>query len=200
MNPRLLSPLAVPCLAAALLVAGAGVAVTGCAPLVVAAGVGAGTLVAVDRRSAGAQVDDEAIELRVTTAAGSRWGSEVHLNVTSYNGSVLLTGETPTAAVRDEIEKMARENAHTRSVNNEIVIGPDTGLGARSKDSYITSKVKARFVEARKFAPNHVKVVTERSAVYLMGIVSRDEGAAAAQIAASTSDVARVVKLFEYTN
>ena len=75
-----------------------------------------------------------------------------------------------------------------------------TGLGARTNDTYITSKVKARFTEARKFSPTHVKVVTERNVVYLMGVVARDEADAAAQIASSTTDVARVVKVFEYTN
>ena len=189
---------AVPIIAVAILVAGAGLSATGCAPIVVAAGVGAGALVVVDRRSTGAQVDDEAIELKVSTTAGNRWDSHVHLNVTSYNGNVLLTGEAPTAAVRDEIERLAKSTDRVRSVTNEMVVGPDVGLGARTNDSYITSKVKARFVEARKFDANRVKVVTERSVVYLMGIVTREEATEAAQVAASTSDVVRVVKVFEY--
>ena len=200
MRLRHLASPALPIMGAALLIAAAGFSVTGCAPVVVAAGVGAGALIAVDRRSTGAQLDDEAIEFKVTTAAGSRWDSRVHLNVTSYNGNVLLTGEAPTAAVRDEIEKLAKATDRVRGVTNEIVIGPDAGLGARTNDSYITSKVKARFVEARKFDANRVKVVTERSVVYLMGIVTRAEGAEAGQIAASTSDVVRVVKVFEYVN
>ena len=200
MRLRQIASPAMPIIAAAILVATAGLSVTGCAPVVVAAGVGAGALVAVDRRSTGAQVDDEAIELKVTTTAGSRWDSRVHLNVTSYNGNVLLTGEAPTAAVREEIERLAKTTDRVRGITNEIVIGPDVGLGARTNDSYITSKVKARFVEARKFDANRVKVVTERSVVYLMGIVTRAEAAEAAQVAASTSDVVRVVKVFEYIN
>jgi osmotically-inducible protein OsmY len=200
MSLRPLASPAVPILAAALLVAGAGLSVTGCAPIVVAAGIGAGALVAVDRRSTGAQVDDEAIEFKVTTAAGSRWDTRVHLNVTSYNGNVLLTGEAPTPTVRDEIEQLAKTTDRVRGVTNDIVIGPDAGLGARTHDSYITSKVKARFVEARRFDANRVKVVTERSVVYLLGIVTRGEADAAAQVAASTSDVVRVVKVFEYIN
>jgi osmotically-inducible protein OsmY len=175
-------------------------ALNGCAPVVVAAAVGAGVLVATDRRSTGAQVDDEAIELKVTTEAGSRWGNAIHLNVTSFNGVVFLTGEAPTLAVQDEITQLAKSTDRVRTVQNEMVIGPVTDLSARTNDSYITSKVKTRFVEANKFAPNRVKVVTERSVVYLMGIVSREEGAAAAQIASTTSGVARVVKVFEYTN
>jgi osmotically-inducible protein OsmY len=200
MRLRQIASPAVSILATALLVAAAGLPATGCAPVVVAAGVGAAALVAVDRRSTGAQVDDEAIELKVTTTAGSRWDSRVHLNVTSYNGNVLLTGEAPTADVRNEIEQLARTTDRVRGITNEIVIGPDAGLGARTNDSYITSKVKSRFVEARKFDANRVKVVTERSVVYLMGIVTRDEALEAGQIAASTSDVVRVVKVFEYIN
>ena len=178
----------------------AGAALTGCAPMIVAAGVGAGALVATDRRSAGAQVDDEAIELKMVNIASSRWPNDVHLNTTSYNGIVLLTGEAPTAAVKDEIARSAQGIERVRSVQNEMVVGPVTGLGARTNDTYITSKVKARFTEARKFAPTHVKVVTERNVVFLMGLVTRDEANAAAQIASSTTDVARVVKVFEYTN
>ena len=85
-------------------------------------------------------------------------------------------------------------------MTNELVVGPETEFGARTQDTYITSKVKTRLIEARRFDANNVKVVTERSVVYLLGLVSRDEGDAAAEIAASTSDVARVVKLFEYTD
>ncbi len=185
-------------LTAMLVVGGPGL--TGCAPIVVVAGVGAGVMIATDRRSTGAQVDDEAIELKVATAASNRWGNDVHLNATSYNGAVLLTGEAPTLQIQDEIGELARKTDRVRTVQNDMVIGPASDMGARTNDSYITSKVKARFVEAGKFAPNHVKVVTERSVVYLMGIVSREEGDAAAQMAATTSGVAKVVKVFEYTN
>ena len=186
-------------LVATMLVAG-GAALTGCAPVVVVAGVGAGYMVATDRRSTGAQVDDESIEIKVAKTASDRWSNVVHLNVTSYNGVVLLTGEAPTLEVQDEITELARTTDRVRTVQNDMVIGPASGMSARTNDSYITSKVKARFVEARKFAPNHVKVVTERSVVYLVGIVTREEGDAAAQMAAVTSGVAKVVKVFEYTN
>jgi osmotically-inducible protein OsmY len=171
-----------------------------CAPAIVAVGIGAGAMVATDRRTTGAQVDDEAIENKVTLSAGSSWGNTIHLNVTSYNARVLLTGEAPTTATKEEITQITTTTDRVRSVTNEMVVAPVTDLGARTKDSYLTSIVKARFVEAQKFAPNHVKVVTERSVVYLMGIVSREEGDAAAQIAATTSGVARVVKLFQYTD
>jgi osmotically-inducible protein OsmY len=186
--------------AVALAAAAALPALQGCAPVIVAAGVGATALVATDRRSTGAQVDDQSIELKIVTAAGSKYGYEIHVNATSYNAIVLLTGEVPNKTVEDDIVNVARTTDRVRKVDNYLVIGPVADTGARSNDTYITSKVKARFVESNKFSATHVKVVTERAVVYLMGLVTREEGDAAAQIAATTAGVARVVKLFEYTN
>ena len=170
----------------------------GCVPLLVAGAVGGTALVATDRRSVGAQADDEAIELKVSNNIGTGYGDRVHVSVTSYNGVVLLTGEVPSQDLVGSIGEIARTTAKVRRVHNEITVGPVSDLGSRSNDTYITSKVKSRFVEANKaFSATHVKVVTERQVVYLMGLVRRDEGDAAAQIAASTSGVVRVVKLFE---
>jgi osmotically-inducible protein OsmY len=179
-------------------IVGATAMLSGCVPIVVAGAVGGAALVATDRRSVGAQADDEAIELKVANNIGTGYGDRVHVNVTSFNGIVLLTGETPAPELSATIAEMARTTAKVRSVHNEIVVGPVTELGSRTNDTYITSKVKSRFVEANKFSATHVKVVTERQVVYLMGIVRRDEGDAAGQIAAGTSGVTRVVKLFEY--
>ena len=180
-------------------VVGASTLLAGCVPLVVAGAVGGTALVATDRRSVGAQADDEAIELKTSNNIGAGYGDRVHVNVTSYNGIVLLTGEVPTQDLVGAIGEMVRTTPKVRRVHNELTAGPLSDLGARSNDSYITSKVKTRFVEASKtFSATHVKVVTERQIVYLMGIVRRDEGDAAAQIAATTSGVSRVVKLFEY--
>jgi osmotically-inducible protein OsmY len=172
----------------------------GCAPVIVAGAAGA-TMMAVDRRTSGAQVDDGTIEVKVESEAGTRWGNDIHLNVTSYNGNVLLTGEAPNAQVKSEIVRITRAtHDRVRNVYDEMVIGPVTDLGARSNDTYITSKVKARMIESDAAKSIYVKVVTERRVVYVMGIVSRQEGDAAAQVAASTEGVARVVKLFEYSN
>lgn len=169
-----------------------------CAPVIVAGAVAGGALVATDRRSAGAQLDDQSIELKIGTEMATRYGDRLHLNVTSFNGVVLLTGEATQQAVIDDVVRFARATDRVRSVHNEMVVGTLTDLSARTNDSYITSKVKTRFVEANKFSATHVKVVTERSVVYLMGLVSKAEGDAAAQIASTTSGVARVVRLFEY--
>jgi len=174
-------------------------ALSGCVPLVVGAGVVAGATVATDRRTTGTQVDDEVIEDKASLAIQEKFkGDAFHINVTSYNGIVLLTGEVPAEQAKADIEQTVRSNPKVRAIQNELVVGPATDLGSRSNDTLITSKVKARFVESNKFQINHVKVVTERGVVYLMGIVTRQEGDAAAQIASTTEGVQRVVKVFEY--
>src|SRR6058998_2344210 len=171
----------------------------GCIPLVIT-GVGAGALAATDRRSAGTQLDDEIIEDKILATVVDRYSNDVHINVTSYNGNVLLTGEVPSERARSDVANIARTTEKVRTVQDELVVGPVTDLGSRSNDTLITSKVKARFVEAQKFQINHVKVVTERGTVYLLGVVRHDEGDAAADIARTTSGVQRVVKVFEYTS
>lgn len=172
--------------------------VYGCAPAVVAVGAASAAVIAGDPRTTGTQLDDQSIEFKVTTEAGSRYANDVHLNVTSYNGIVLLTGEVPSTVIQDEITNLAKAQDKVRVVHNEMVIGPVTDLGARTNDTYITSKVKTRLLEDDKFKAIYVKVVTERSVVYLMGIVPKTLGDAAAQTAATTEGVARVVKVFEY--
>jgi osmotically-inducible protein OsmY len=184
--------------AAFALLACGSIVLSGCVPLVIAGAAGGAALVVADRRSVGAQTDDEAIELKMANNIGAGYGDRVHVNVTSYNGIVLLTGEVPTPELKRSIVEIAKSTAKVRSVTDELSVGPVSSIGSRTNDSYITSKVKARFVEANKFAPNHVKVITERQVVYLMGLVRRAEADAAAQIAATTSGVVRVVKLFEY--
>jgi len=171
----------------------------GCAPAIVAVGAAHVAIIAGDPRTTGTQLDDQTIEFKITTEAGSRYSNDVHLNVTSYNGMVLLTGEAPSTVVQDEITKLARSTDKVRIVNNEMVIGPVTDLGARTNDTFITSKVKTRLLEDDQVKAIYVKVVTERSVVYLMGIVPRTLGDAAAQTTATTEGVAKVVKLFEYT-
>ena len=174
------------------------VLVTGCVPLVVA-GAAATAVVATDRRSSGAQVDDQSIELKISEHANSRWGVRAHTSATIYYGVVLLTGEVPTQADKVALEEFAKSADRVRGVQNELVVAPPSELGSRTNDSYITSLVKTRFLESTdKFSPTHIKVVTDRGVVYLMGIVRRPEGDAAARTAASTQNVQRVVKVFEY--
>jgi osmotically-inducible protein OsmY len=184
--------------ATALLAAAAALLLQGCAPLVVGAAVGGTVMVATDRRTTGTQVDDEVIEDKLSYSIRERFKGDFHVNVTSYDGIVLLTGEVPAQAARADIEEMARTTPKVRAVQNELAIGPVTDMNSRSNDTLITSKVKTRFVDANKFQINHVKVVTEHGTVYLMGVVRRSEADAAADIASTTNGVGRVVKVFEY--
>lgn len=170
---------------------------SGCVPMIVA-GVATTAMVATDRRSAGTQLDDESIEIKLVTKIGTDYETRVHVNVTSFNGVVLITGEVPDQEALAYIGNLAKGTEKVRVVHNELVVGPNSDLSSRSNDTYITGKVKSRMIEANKFPPNAVKVVTERGVVYLMGLVSKEEGDAAAEIAATTSGVVRVVKFFQY--
>jgi osmotically-inducible protein OsmY len=185
-------------LAPALAALVAAISLSGCVPVVVGAAVAGTALVATDRRSVGAQADDEAIEVKIANVRNSRWGDQVHINVTSYNGVVLLCGEAPDKSIKDTMAEITRTTDRVRRVHDEVVVQPATPMSERTNDAYITSKVKARFVEQTAFSATHVKVVTERGVVYLMGLVRKDEGDAAGRVASTTSGVVRVVKLFEY--
>ncbi|MCA3071867.1 MAG: BON domain-containing protein [Rhodocyclaceae bacterium] len=187
---------------AALTIALTGLAAGGCVPLMVG-GVATGILVADDRRSSGTVVDDQNIELRLANEISTQFGKVSNANVTSYNRVVLITGEATTEQVRAGIDKVVRAQAGVRHVQNELQIAGPSSLTARSNDSFITGRVKARIVDnqARGKDPrvqaNHVKVVTEAGVVYLMGLLTAAEADQAAEIARTTSGVARVVRVFE---
>ena len=172
-------------------------ALQGCVPAV-ATGVGAGALMIVDRRNAETYLADEAIEIRSFNRINEKFGDKVHINVTSYNLKVLLTGEVPDEGIKAELEKAVAGIANVKGVVNEAQVGAVSGFQARSNDTYITSKVKARFIDANKFQANHVKVVTEAGAVFLLGLVTRKEADEAAEIARTTAGVKKVVRVFEY--
>jgi osmotically-inducible protein OsmY len=170
-----------------------------CVPLLVGTAVVGTASVATDRRSVGAQLDDEVIEDKSKTALVERFqGEQFHITVTSFNAVVLITGEVPTEAAKAEAGELVRKTPKVRAVQNELMVGPVADIQQRTNDTFITSKVKARFIEAERFPLNLVKVVTERGTVYLMGIVRREEGDAATEIARTTEGVQRVVKVFEY--
>jgi osmotically-inducible protein OsmY len=172
--------------------------VQGCVPVAVV-GVGAGAAIGYeDRRTAGTMVEDEGIELRASNRITERFGDKVHVNLTSYNRSVLLTGEVPDDKVKAEIEKIVQGVSTVRGVTSDLQVGPLTSYSARANDSAITGKVKARFVDSGKFSAIHVKVVTEASVVYLLGWVTEAEANSAVEIARTTGGVKKVVKVFEY--
>lgn len=175
----------------------AGLLLQGCVP--VAAVVGGATVGSInDRRTSGTQIDDEGIELRASNRISERFGSLAHVNVTAFNRSVLLTGEVPNAATKAEIEKLVSGVTNVRGVTNDLQVAGSSALTSRANDTYLTSKVKARFVDVNHFNPFHVKVVTENSTVYLLGIVTEAEAKSATDIARTTGGVRKVVRLFEY--
>lgn len=171
---------------------------SGCAPLVIGGAAATGVIVAEDRRTVGTLTEDQGIEVKTSNRIGDSLKGNVHVNVTSYNRVVLLTGEVPDAAAKEQAERIARAVENVRSVYNELAVAPVTAMSSRTNDTVITSKVKARFVDGQKFSPVHVKVVTENGVVYLMGIVKRQEASDATDITRTTSDVRRVVRMFEY--
>ena len=168
----------------------------GCAGVAVV-GAGAGALVLTDRRISETYLADEGIEIRAANRIGEKLGGKAHVNVTSYNRTVLLTGEVPDAAAKEQAEKIAAEVPNVRAISNELAVAGPSTFGGRSNDAYITSKVKARFVDHNKFAPNHVKVVTEAGVVFLLGLVTQAEADAAVEIARTTGGVQKVVRVFE---
>ncbi len=172
---------------------------SGCFPFV-ATGVGAGALLAADRRTSGAYLEDEEIEVKASGRISEEFKDQAHVNVTSYNRTVLLTGEVPSAAAKQRVEQIARSVENVRAIDDEVAIMAPSSLASRSSDAYITAKVKGRFLDSKTFPANVVKVITERGVVYLMGIVSHQEGNAAADIASRTDGVLKVITLFEYTD
>lgn len=174
---------------------------TGCAPVVVG-GATAGAIALQDQRTMGTQLDDEAIEWKVIGAVldDEKVRTQSHVNATSLNGIVLLTGETTTESLRARIESLAVAVAEVRQVYNEIVVAAPSSLGSRSNDAWITFKVKTKLAEAVGDKALRVKVVTERGTVYLMGLVSQQLGTDAAEAARRVGGVQRVVKVFEYVS
>lgn len=169
----------------------------GCFP-VVATGVGAGAAMVSDRRTSGTYVEDEGIEWKVGARIRERLGDMAHVNVTSYNRNVLLTGEAPSESMRDQLNEIVASVENVRGVINEVAVGHNSTLTARANDTLITSNVKARFVDAKRFSAHHVKVVTEANVVFLLGIVTRTEADAAAEVARTSQGVRKVVRVFEF--
>ena len=194
MNPTLRRASRAVCtvLAAAALAGG----LAACAPLIVGGAV-VGGVMAVDRRTAGTQIEDEGIELRAANRIRETLGDRAHVNVTSYNRQALLTGEVATAQDRQTVEQIVSQVENTRSVVNDLAVMPASTLSQRSNDTFITGKVRASLVDAKDISANSFKVVTERNIVYLMGRVSQREATRASDIARGVSGVAKVVRVFE---
>ncbi len=168
----------------------------GCVPALVG-GAAVSVMSAHDRRTTGTQTDDETTEWKAGQRVPDQFKGFSHVNFTAYNHRVLITGEVPNEDAKAAIEREVRLLGGVREVYNEAGIGPVSSLGSRSTDGYITSKVKARLVDSNQLSANHIKVVTERAIVYLMGIVTDREAKVAIAVARTTAGVAKVVNVME---
>lgn len=171
--------------------------ITACVPVIVG-GAAAGGVMAADRRTSGTYVEDENIELKATKNIYDALGETSHINITSFKGNVLITGEVPDESTKTKTGNIVLAIENVKSITNELTVGPKSSISSRANDSFLTSKVKAQFVSENRFQANHVKVVTENSVVYLMGYVTQKEADDAVEIARNTSGVTSVVKVFEY--
>jgi osmotically-inducible protein OsmY len=170
---------------------------TACLPAVVG-GAAAGGVMAADRRTSGIYIEDQGIEIKAEKNIKDQLGDKIHVNVTSYNRNVLITGEADDEATKAKAEAIVKAVDNVKHVTNELAIDMKSTISNRNNDAYVTSKVKARMLKEGRFPANYVKVVTESSVVYLMGLVTKQEAEDAVEIASGTDGVYRVVKVFEY--
>ena len=172
--------------------------VQGCVPIV-AGGVGASALVLSDRRTSGIIIEDQNVENKALGQIDAQYQKTVHVNVTSFNRAVLITGQVPNETIKADIGKLVSTLTNVKSVTNELQIMALTDFSWRSNDAMITANIKMRFISnGQGFKAENVKVVTENSSVFLMGLVYHKEADAATQIAGGSKGVERVVKVFEY--
>ena len=181
----------------ALTLATAVAALSGCFPLLMGGAVTGGVLVATDRRTSGTVVEDNAIQLKASNRIDDSLGERVHVNSTSYNRQLLLTGEVPTLQDKQLVEKVVSGVENVRSVVNELAVMGSSTLTQRSSDGLVTSRVKANLIDAKDLFANSFKVVTERGTVYLMGRVTKREANRATELVSGISGVQRVVRILE---
>ena len=173
----------------------------GCATAIIT-GAATGVTIAHDRRTTGAVIDDQGVEFKAALAIFNNKDiyEQSHINVTSYNGIILITGETLTEQLKQQVYDLVRVIPKVRTIHNELIIAAPSSLPSRSSDAWITSKVKAKITSDRQIDPFYIKVVTEHGVVYLMGIVNQSESDRAVGITSNSAGVQRVVKMFEYSN
>jgi len=170
---------------------------TGCAPLLIGGAMVGGVNVATDRRTSGAQLEDETIEVKAGARVREQLGNKVHVNVNSYNRVALITGEANSEESRAALDGVVGGVENVQKVLNEVVVGAASSLGERSTDVVIASKVKAKLIDARDLHSNAFYVVVERAQVYLMGRVTEREAERATEIARQIGGVKKVVRAFE---
>ena len=169
---------------------------SGCGVLAVG-GVVAGTSIMADRRTPAVQSIDKGIELEAGNALAKRYGDNAHINVTSFNQKVLLTGEVKDADIKGQAGAYVKANKNVRSVFNELVVGPNSTYTARANDSYLESKIKTQMIFTDKLPSNSMAIVAEGSSVYLMGILTQNEAAIAKKVASNADGVKDVYAYFD---
>ena len=172
-----------------------------CAPLVIGAIVAGTAVVATDRRTTGAQIDDQSIELRLSNELGTAFkanSNDHHISINSFERKVLLTGEVPTEQAKAQAGEIAARSLNVRAVVNELAVAKPSTLGQRTNDASIGTKVRAQFVNTKEIPFNSISIVTERGVVYLMGFVTAKEGEVAAHVASRVAGVQQVVKVFDF--
>lgn len=198
MKTSLISTLAASRLLCALMaIAGLGATLSACAPILLGSALVGGGLVASDRRTSGTQLEDEGIELRSSSRLRDAMDDRAHVNITSYNRQVLITGEAPTEQDKQKIGDLISRVENVRSVVNELGVMGNSTLTQRSSDSLVTARTKAALVDARDLYANAFKVVTERGTTYLMGRVTQREATRATEVVRSVSGVQRLVRSLE---
>jgi len=168
-----------------------------CVPAVIVTGAAVGVVSYHDRRSTGTQADDETTEWRARNRLPAVWRERGNVNFTAYNRRVLVSGEVPDERAKEEIGALAAALDGVQKVHNELRIGPVSTVGDRADDVLLSSRIKARLLDQKVVSSNHVKPVSERGVVFLMGIVSESEAQAAIDVVRTTAGVAKVVSLFE---
>lgn len=170
---------------------------TACVPLVVGGAMVSGTMVATDRRTSGTVLEDNGIDVKASSRITSNLGERVHVNVTSYNRQVLLTGEVPSEQDKQLVEKVVSGVENVRNIVNELAVIGSSTLTQRASDTLVTSRVKANLVDAKDLIASAFKITTERGTVYVMGRVTQREANRATEIITRTSGVQRLVRIFE---
>jgi osmotically-inducible protein OsmY len=169
---------------------------SGCGVLAVG-GVVAGASVMADRRSPAVQAIDKGIGLELENALEKKFGDSAHINVTSFNQKVLLTGEAKDASIKEQAGAYAKANKNVRSVFNELIIGPNSTYTVRANDSYLESKIKAQMIFTDKLPSNSMAIIAEGSSIYLMGILTQHEAGIAKKVASNANGVKDVYAYFD---
>jgi len=167
-----------------------------CGVIVVGA-VAGGASVLADRRTAAAQAIDIGIQLEAGAQLSNKFGSDAHINVSSFNQQVLLTGEVKTAAIKAQADADVKQLKNVRAVFDELIVGPNSSYTARANDAYLTSKIKAEMIFTNNLPSNSMDIVTEGANVYMLGILTAAEAASAKKIASSTNGVKAVYTFFD---